>query len=144
MRLRLEGIAFGIFIPVYFVTTGMTFDLDSLLTRGGLALAALFLGLFVLTRGSSASSAKASAASGRAARPLRSDRAPADRGIVSIGKDRGIIGPSVGASLIGAGMLSVLIYPLVAIFLVRPLAAAPVDDRHDIARRRPSEDAPGN
>ena len=46
VRLRLEGIAFGVFIPVYFVTTGMTFDLDGLLTRGGLALAALFLGLF--------------------------------------------------------------------------------------------------
>jgi len=38
--------------------------------------------------------------------------------IVTIGEDRGAIDPGVGASLIGAGMLSVLIYPLVAIRIV--------------------------
>ncbi len=35
VRLRLEGIGFGFLIPVYFVVTGMNFDLDSLLTVGG-------------------------------------------------------------------------------------------------------------
>ena len=38
-------------IPIYFVVTGMTFDLDSLLTPTGLGLAALFLSLFVVVRG---------------------------------------------------------------------------------------------
>ena len=29
VRIRLEGIAFGFMIPIYFVVTGMNFDLDS-------------------------------------------------------------------------------------------------------------------
>ena len=54
VRLRLEGIGFGFLIPVYFVVTGMNFDLDSLLTVEGLALALLFLGILLLTRGAAA------------------------------------------------------------------------------------------
>ena len=33
--------------------------------------------------------------------------------IVDIGTDRGAIDPDVGASLVGAGMISVLVYPFV-------------------------------
>ena len=44
VRIRLEGIGFGFLIPIYFVVTGMNFDLDSLLSPEGLGLAALFLG----------------------------------------------------------------------------------------------------
>ena len=35
--------------------------------------------------------------------------------IVGIGEERGDISGAVGASLIGAGMLSVLVYPLLAL-----------------------------
>jgi Kef-type K+ transport system membrane component KefB len=54
VRMRLEGIGFGFLIPVYFVVTGMSFDLDSLLTRGGIALALLFLALLLVVRGAAA------------------------------------------------------------------------------------------
>ena len=30
MRTRLEGIGFGFLIPIYFVATGLTFDVDRL------------------------------------------------------------------------------------------------------------------
>ena len=43
--MRLEGVGYGFLVPIYFVVTGMNFDLDSLLTPEGLGLAALFLGL---------------------------------------------------------------------------------------------------
>jgi Kef-type K+ transport system membrane component KefB len=117
--MRLEGIGFGFLIPVYFVVTGMTFDIDSLLTAGGLALAALFLGLLLLTRGASAllwlqelgprstASLALFAATGL----------PLIVAIVGIGSARGAISDSVGASLIGAGMVSVLVYPLLAMRL---------------------------
>ena len=52
VRMRLEGIGFGFLIPIYFVTTGLDFDVDSLLTAKGLALAALFLALLFVIRGS--------------------------------------------------------------------------------------------
>jgi Kef-type K+ transport system membrane component KefB len=42
VRIRLEGIGFGFLIPVYFVTTGLTFDLDSLLSARGTAGLALY------------------------------------------------------------------------------------------------------
>jgi len=53
--------------------------------------------------------------------------------IVGIGQERGDISDSVGASLIGAGMISVLVYPFVATRLVSAsadaqLPTAPVDE----------------
>jgi Kef-type K+ transport system membrane component KefB len=119
VRLRLEGIGFGFLIPVYFVVTGMTFDIDSLLTAGGLSLAALFLVLLLVSRGASAllwlrelgprstASLALFAATGL----------PLIVAIVGIGSARGAISDSVGASLIGAGMVSVLVYPLLAMRL---------------------------
>ena len=116
VRMRLEGIGFGFLIPIYFVTTGLDFDVDSLLTAKGLALAALFLALLFVIRGS---------ASLLWRRALDLPRTlslalfvatglPLIVAIVDIGTDRGAIDPDVGASLIGAGMISVLVYPLVA------------------------------
>jgi len=116
VRLRLEGIGFGFLVPVYFVVTGMTFDIDSLLTAGGLALAALFLALLLVTRGAAAliwlrtlgSRATASLAL------FAATGLPLIVAIVGIGTQRGAISHSVGASLVGAGMVSVLVYPLLA------------------------------
>ena len=116
VRLRLEGIGFGFLVPVYFVVTGMNFDLDSLLTAEGLALAALFLALLLVTRGASAllwlrelgSRSTASLAL------FAATGLPLIVAIVGIGTSRGAISKSVGASLIGAGMVSVLVYPLLA------------------------------
>jgi Kef-type K+ transport system membrane component KefB len=119
VRMRLEGIGFGFLIPVYFVVTGMTFDLDSLLTARGLGLAALFLALLVVVRGTSALLwLRELGARPTAALALFSATAlPLIVAIVGIGTDRGAISESVGASLIGAGMISVLVYPMLAIWI---------------------------
>jgi Kef-type K+ transport system membrane component KefB len=125
VRMRLEGIGFGFLIPIYFVYTGLTFDLDSLLTVTGLLLAVLFLGLLLVTRGTSAlvwlrqlgrretGSLALCAATGL----------PLIVAIVGIGEGRGAISDSTGASLIGAGMISVLLYPLLAIRIAGPREA---------------------
>jgi Kef-type K+ transport system membrane component KefB len=116
VRMRLEGVGFGFLIPIYFVVTGMNFDLDSLLTPTGLGLGALFLALFVVVRGTSAMlwlrelgprqtvSLAIFSATGL----------PLIVAIVGIGTDRGAIAADVGTSLIGAGMISVLVFPLLA------------------------------
>ena len=116
VRMRLEGIGFGFLIPIYFVVTGMNFDLDSLLTATGLGLAALFLGLFVVVRGTPSLlwlgdlgprrtlSLALCAATGL----------PLIVAIVGIGTKNGAIAEDVGTSLIGAGMISVLVLPLLA------------------------------
>lgn len=117
VRLRLEGIGFGLLIPIYFVVTGMTFDLDSLLTPGGIALAALFLGLLLVARGVSAliwlrdlprREVLALGLFGATGLPLVV-------AIVGVATERGAISASVGASLVGAGMASVLLYPILGL-----------------------------
>jgi len=116
VRVRLEGIGFGFLVPVYFVVTGMNFDLDSLLTVEGLVLAAVFLTMMLVSRGASAllwlrelgpRRTTSLAVFGATGLPLIV-------AIVGIGQGRGDVSDSVGASLIGAGMISVLVYPLVA------------------------------
>ena len=120
VRMRLEGIGFGFLIPIYFVVTGMTFDVDSLLTANGLALAALFLALFVVVRGAPALlRLRELGPRETLALALCSGTAlPLVVAIVGIGTDRGAISAQVGASMIGAGMISVLVLPLLTTSLV--------------------------
>ena len=122
VRMRLEGIGFGLLIPVYFVATGLTFDLDSLLTARGLGLAVLFLLLLLVVRGTPAllwlrelgpRGTGSVAFFGATALPLVV-------AIVDLGTGRGAIDADVGASLIGAAMVSVLVYPLIATAIIGP------------------------
>src|SRR5262249_23467892 len=122
VRLRLEGIGFGFLIPIYFVVTGMSFDLDSLLTARGLGLAALFLALLVVVRGASAllwlrdlerRETLALALFGATGLPLIV-------AIVAIASQRHAIPSGTGASVVGAGMISVLVFPLVATRIAGP------------------------
>ena len=126
VRIGLEGIGFGFLIPIYFVVTGMTLDLDSLLSPDGIALAALFLALFLVVRGTPAllwahdlgkRETLALALCGATALPLVV-------AIVGIGTERGAISTSVGASMILGGIVSVLVYPLIATQLAGGSAAA--------------------
>ena len=116
VRMRLEGIGFGFLIPVYFVVTGMTFDLDSLLTAEGLLLAGLFLVLLLVTRGTPAILWLSELGTRRTASLalFGATGLPLIVAVVGIGEERGAVSASVGASLIGAGMLSVLVYPFAA------------------------------
>ena len=120
VRVRLEGIGFGFLVPVYFVVTGMTFDIDSLLTAEGLALAGLFLALLLVTRGASALLwfRELGARQTASLALLGATGLPLIVAIVGIGSEKDDISDSVGASLIGAGMISVLVYPFIATRLV--------------------------
>jgi Kef-type K+ transport system membrane component KefB len=131
VRMRLEGIGFGFLIPIYFVVTGLTFDIDSLLTASGIALAALFLALLLVTRGTAAlpwarelprRQAVALGLFGATGLPLIV-------AIVGIGAERGDISPEVGASLVGAGMISVLVYPLVGMRIAGAVSGAKPAER---------------
>jgi Kef-type K+ transport system membrane component KefB len=116
VRMRLEGIGFGFLVPVYFVVTGMNFDLESLLTAEGLLLAGLFLALLLVTRGASALLWLRELGPRRTASLalFGATGLPLIVAIVGIGQERGDVSDAVGASVIGAGMISVLVYPFVA------------------------------
>jgi Kef-type K+ transport system membrane component KefB len=129
VRMRLEGVGFGFLIPIYFVVTGMNFDLDSLLTATGLALAALFLALLLIVRGTSAllwlHELEQRETLGLAL--FAATGLPLIVAIVGIGTERGAISPAVGASLVGAGMVSVLVFPLLGTRIAGRSAAAAVE-----------------
>ena len=118
---RIATIGYGFLIPVFFIVTGIEFDLDALLTGAGLALAALFLGIFLVTRGSSALlSLRELGARGTTALALFSATGlPLIVAVIEVGEERGEIDSDVAAALVGAGMASVLLYPLLGLLVCR-------------------------
>ncbi|MFJ3787182.1 cation:proton antiporter [Kitasatospora sp. NPDC090091] len=127
---KLEAIGFGFLVPVFFVVSGMNFDLEALLDDPGtLLLVPLFLVLFVVIRGVPAalSSPVGLGRRDRAALGLYASTAlPLVVVITTIEVDAGHLSSSSAAALVGAGMLSVLAFPLLAQRLrgdVRPPAA---------------------
>ncbi|GAB7183597.1 cation:proton antiporter [Kitasatospora sp. Ki12] len=115
---KLEAIGFGFLVPVFFVVSGMNFDLDALLDDPGtLLLVPVFLLLFLVVRGLPAG-LLAPAGLGRrdrAALTLYGATAlPLVVVITTIEVDAGHLPSSTAAALVGAGMLSVLVFPLAA------------------------------
>ncbi len=121
---KLDAVGFGFLIPIFFVNTGVTFDLDALLSQPtSLALVPTFLVLFVLLRGLPATlvTSPGTPASERLATALfAATGLPIIVAVTSIGVDNGDLKASTAAALIGAGMLSVLILPWLALTLHRP------------------------
>ena len=121
---KLDAVGFGFLIPIFFVNTGVTFDLDALLKHPTtLALVPTFLILFVLLRGLPATlvTPPGTPATERLATALfAATGLPIIVAVTTIGVDNGDLKASTAAALIGAGMLSVLILPLLALSLHRP------------------------
>ncbi|WP_338496157.1 cation:proton antiporter [Streptomyces sp. SJL17-4] len=116
---KIEGVGFGFLVPVFFVVTGIELDLASLLDGGRtLLLLPVFLLLFLAVRGGPIWFL--------APRDLdRKDRGglvlygstalPLVVAITAIGVDDKVMTAGEAAALVGAGMLSVLVFPLVAL-----------------------------
>ncbi len=143
VRTKLDAVGFGVFVPLFFVVTGMRFDLDALLrNRSELLRVPLYLGLFLLIRGLPALLLYRRDLPRDDLAPLALFSAtalPVLVVITSLGIAAGEMRPSNAAALVGAGMLSVLIYPQVAEARRRrgPGAAprdAPLSGGGDVAR----------
>ena len=127
-RRKLEAIGFGVFIPVFFIASGVRFDLGALTSSSSsLAMVPIFLAALIAVRGLPA----------LLYRSLISDRQVVAAGLLqatslpfivagtAIGQELGLLGAAEGAALIGAGLLSVLVFPLVGLALLRPRTARP-------------------
>jgi Kef-type K+ transport system membrane component KefB len=121
-RQKLEAIGFGVFIPVFFVTSGIQFDLAALFSSPSTILRVpIFLVALLLVRGVPA----------LLYRPLVGSRRSVVAGLLQatslsfivaasqIGLELGLITKATGAALIAAGLLSVLIFPLLALTILR-------------------------
>ncbi|MDQ2911005.1 MAG: cation:proton antiporter [Actinomycetota bacterium] len=121
-RLKLEAAGFGVFVPFFFVTSGIRFDLDALFASGStLARVPIFLAALLAVRGLPA----------LLYRPLVSARETVAAGLLQatslgffvvagqIGMELGLLSRANGAALIAAGLLSVILFPLGALTVLR-------------------------
>lgn len=118
LRHKLEAIAFGFFVPIFFVTTGLRYDLYALVSsKQALLQLPMFLLLFLVVRGLPALLARRDLdfKSRLALGFLSSTQLPLV--IVIIGVKANAVSTQTAASLIGAGMLSLLLFPVIALSL---------------------------
>lgn len=115
---KLEAVAFGFLVPVFFVYTGVTFDLGALL--GTPVLFALLPGvvLVLLVVRGLPSMLAAPVGAGRRERIavglLGATGLPIIVAVTAIGVEEGVLSGAAQSVLVGGGMLSVLLLPLIA------------------------------
>lgn len=117
---KLTAVGFGFFVPFFFVTSGIAFDLAALGSAEAIAKLFLFLGLFLVVRGAPALLLYRGVLSVRDRAALAfysATELPLVVAITTIATDQGHMKTSTAAGLVGAAMLSTLIYPFVGMAL---------------------------
>jgi Kef-type K+ transport system membrane component KefB len=127
-RIKLEAIGYGFLVPVFFVSSGVKLDLAGLLhSPSALIRVPVFLLALLVVRGVPAliglraNGTRATLAVGL----LQATSLPFIVTATQIGVALGKIAPVTAAALVCAGLLSVLIFPLIALTLLRQSAPEP-------------------
>jgi Kef-type K+ transport system membrane component KefB len=121
-RLKLEAAGFGVFIPVFFVTSGLRFDLNALFASAStVARVPLFLLAIYLARGLPAIVYVRLLGRPRAATAgvLQATSLTVIVAAAQIGLQFGAVTPASAAGLVAAGLLSVVISPALGLVLLR-------------------------
>ena len=115
---KLDAVAFGVFVPIFFVVTGMRFDLDAIIgDPDGIAKLVLFLALMLVVRGLPTYLLARNALPAGERRALglyASTGLPLIVAVTTLGIAAGEMRTDTSAGLVGAGMVSVLAYPMLA------------------------------
>jgi len=121
-RRKLEAVGFGFFIPAFFVTSGVRFDLGALTaSASNLLMVPVFLAALLLARGvpaivyRGALDARRTAIAGL----MQATSLPFIVAATAIGRELDLIDAAASAAMIGAGLLSVLLFPLGGLLLLR-------------------------
>jgi Kef-type K+ transport system membrane component KefB len=125
---KFDAVGYGLFIPIFFIYSGMSFDLKSI-SEDPLRLLIFFV-LLLVVRG-----LPSLLVYRRTLAPVQrlemtfitATSLPLLIALAAIGEQDGVMLPSTAASLIGAGVLSVLVFPLIAVGLHRRAALTPAD-----------------
>jgi Kef-type K+ transport system membrane component KefB len=126
-RLKLEGLGYGFFVPVFFISSGIRFDLQALFaSASSLALIPLFLVALILARGVPALLYRPVIHTPRtaAAALLQATSLPFIVTATSIGVALHQISKATAAALVAAGLMSVLVFPTVALSLLQRAGAS--------------------
>ena len=118
---KLDAVGYGFFIPVFFVVAGMRVDLASIMESPERLF--VFLALLLMVRGLPVMVIYRRALGTRQRTQLMFFTAttlPLIVALTEIGLNNGTMLPENAAALVGAGVLSVLVFPFVAVYLDRP------------------------
>jgi Kef-type K+ transport system membrane component KefB len=125
---KFDTVGYGVFIPIFFVSSGMNIDLKAIAESPGRLV--LLLVMLLIVRG------LPSMLVYRRVLPVRrrvemtfitATSLPLLIALAEIGQQDGVMLPATSAALVGAGVLSVLIYPLIAVGLHRSAGLTPAD-----------------
>lgn len=118
---KLEAVGYGLLVPIFFISTGVMFDLEALVSDPVmLALVPIFFVALLLVRGIPSSFAAPPGASRRdriATGLFGATGLPIIVAVTAIGVEHGEISTGVAAALVGAGMCSVLILPALGLLI---------------------------
>jgi Kef-type K+ transport system membrane component KefB len=121
-RRKLEAVGFGLFIPVFFVTSGVRYDLDALLASASTVLMVpIFLVALLVVRGIPALLYRRVLGARQAliAGLLQATSLPFIVAATAIGLQLKLIDAAGSAALIAAGLLSVIVFPVTGLALLR-------------------------
>ena len=122
LHVKLDGIGYGVFIPVFFVASGVRFDLDALFSSAStVAMIPIFLAALLAARGLPALAYRGVIDRRRVvvAGILQATSLPFIVAASAIGLELGAITPPTAAALLAAGLLSVLIFPVLGLTILR-------------------------
>jgi Kef-type K+ transport system membrane component KefB len=140
---KLNAVGYGIFIPVFFVSSGMTLDIQAIVADPLRLL--VFVVLMLVVRGLPSLLVYRSVLSRRQRVEMTFITAtslPLLVALAEIGLHDGVMLPSNAAAIVGAGVLSVMIFPLAAISLHKRGRADTQDAETDEAARSQAGLAP--
>lgn len=116
---KIEALGYGFLVPIFFIYTGVTFDLAALFANPWtMALLVLGVVMLLVVRGLPSLLAAPAGSSRRdlvATAFFGATGLPIIVAVTAIGVDQGDLPSGTAAALVGAGMLSVLAFPLVAL-----------------------------
>lgn len=129
-RQKLAAVGYGVFVPVFFVATGVGFELKALFANATtLARVPIFLAALLLVRGLPALVYKSLTTRTQALAAALLQATSLSFLVVAgqIGVQLDLIRPAASAALIAAGLVSVLVFPLTALTLLRGAEQRPED-----------------
>ena len=135
---KLKAVGFGVFIPFFFVVSGMKLDISALAHPSGIEKLVLFFFLFLVVRGTPALLLYRKVLDRRqriALALLSSAQLPMVVAIVDVAVSSGHMRGSTAAALVGAAAISTLVYPILGLRVnasrARPAQQPEIDSGSD-------------
>lgn len=121
LRIKFEGIGFGLIIPIFFIVSGITFDLKAFLeSPTSILMVPIFIVSFLIVRGTPSILIYRKILSKAERVPLAlfsATQLPLVIVITDLAVKSGAMRPNNAADLVGAAIISVIIFPLIALML---------------------------